>query len=116
MILLEDDMTFRTIRLDHYVLRRNFKGDPIEIIYIEHVADDSDEDAHVSVSSASYSNTKVAKKGYKCVYHRLVWSDEENAGISLPSSIKKSLMKVVGCSSSNCTLASNYRKRLYRSC
>ena len=31
------------------MLRRNFKGDPIEIIYIEHVADDSDEDAHVSV-------------------------------------------------------------------
>ena len=77
LILLEDDMTFRTIRLDHYVLRRNFKGDPIEIIYIEHVADDLDEDANASVSSASYSNTKVAKKGYKCVYHRLVWSDED---------------------------------------
>lgn len=77
LVVLEDDMTFRTLRLDHYVVRRNFKGDAIEIIYIEHVADDADEDANASVALSSYGNSKAAKKGYKCVYHRLVWNEEE---------------------------------------
>ena len=76
LIILEDDMTFRTIRLDHYVVRRDFKGDPIEVIYIEHVADDADEDANASLGMY---NTKASKKGYKCMYHRLVWSPEEEA-------------------------------------
>ena len=79
LMVLEDDMTFRTIRLDHYVVRRDFKGDPIEIIYIEHVADDADEEANTSVALSSYSNSKVSKKGYKCIYHRLVWEADEKA-------------------------------------
>lgn len=77
LIILEDDMTFRTIRLDHYVVRRDFKGDPIEVIYIEHVADDADEDANASVALSSYTSAKVAKKGYKCMYHRLTFNNED---------------------------------------
>ncbi len=75
LIILEDDMSFRTCRLDHYVVRRDYKGDVIEIIYLEHVAKPHSESAFdAAANSGTYSST-VSKKGYDCVFHRLIKVD-----------------------------------------
>ena len=77
LLILEDDMTFRTCRLDHYVVRRDYKGIPMEIIYIEHIAKAHSKSAFDSINSGGYSATGLAKKGYDIVYHRLCWMEEE---------------------------------------
>lgn len=78
LIILEDDMIFRTCRLDHFVTRRDFKGEVIEIIYLEHVAKSHSESAFDAASSSygTYSSN-VAKKGYDCIFHRLCWMEEK---------------------------------------
>ena len=76
LLILEDDMTFRTCRLDHYVVRRDFKGEVIEGIYLEHVAAKHSGSATEAAYMPSASGA-VAKKGYDCVYHRLCWMEEE---------------------------------------
>ena len=45
IVVMEDDFNFRVIKQDHYVLRRNIVGEPVEIIHLEFVADDSNEPA-----------------------------------------------------------------------
>tara|TARA_B100000161_G_scaffold15730_3_gene9558 strand:- start:2922 stop:4547 length:1626 start_codon:yes stop_codon:yes gene_type:complete len=77
LIILDDDMTFRTCRLDHYVVRRDYKGDVIEIIFLEHTAYSHDENAQNPVRSVIPGSSMVMKKGYDCLYHRVIWLDEE---------------------------------------
>ena len=76
LLILEDDMTFRTCRLDHYVVRRDFKGDVIEVIYLEHVAA-KHSDSAVDAAYLPSAGGAVAKKGYECVYHRLCWMEDK---------------------------------------
>jgi hypothetical protein len=77
LLILEDDMIFRTVRLDHYVIKRNHRGEVIEIIYLEHAAKPSKTGAmEDSYNPGVVYPTAVAKKGYDTIFNRLVWNEE----------------------------------------
>ena len=69
LMVMEDDFTFRVIRFDHFVLRRNTEGDVKEIIYLDFVAATNDEEIEDNFR-AQYS-ADYASQGYKVVYNRL---------------------------------------------
>ena len=67
MLIMEDSMDFRIIRLDRYVCRRNVYGDIEEVVYIEYESIDADTvDPMVAASSMQ---TMENKKGYKEIYN-----------------------------------------------
>lgn len=77
LIILDDDMTFRTCRLDHYVVRRDYKGEVIEVIYLEHAAHGHSENAQQPTKPVIPGSNTVMKKGYDCLYHRAIWLDDK---------------------------------------
>lgn len=77
LIILDDDMTFRTCRLDHYVVRRDYKGEVIEVIYLEHAAHGHSENAQQPNKPVIPGSNTVMKKGYDCLYHRAIWLENE---------------------------------------
>ena len=77
LIILDDDMTFRTCRLDHYVVRRDYKGEVIEVIYLEHAAHGHSENAQQPNKPVIPGSNTVMKKGYDCLYHRAIWLDDK---------------------------------------
>jgi len=68
MVVQEDDYTFRNIRLDHYVIRRDVNGDLLEIIYLEFISKSEDEQLNDSgyAVGADYS-----KQGYDVEFNRI---------------------------------------------
>ena len=67
MLIMEDDMNFRVIRLDRYVCRRNVYGDVEEVVYVEYESIDTDNmDPAMLVSSMG---SMEFKKGYKEIYN-----------------------------------------------
>ena len=74
LIVEEDDYTFRNIRLDHYVARRNVNGDLLEIIYLEFVAKGSDDP---SIDLEYTSGTYHSKTGYDVEYNRIYKDDND---------------------------------------
>ena len=76
MIVMEDDFTFRVVRFDHFVLRRNTEGDIKEIIYLDFVASSNDEEPEDNFR-AQYS-ADYASKGYTVVYNRLTRENPED--------------------------------------
>jgi len=76
LIIMEDDMKFRILRLDNYVCRRSVYGDVEELIYREFETlpeSLSSDDALIS-SSEGYDN----KKGYKEIFNRVVIKDDKH--------------------------------------
>jgi hypothetical protein len=76
IVIMEDDFSFRVIRFDHFVMRREVNGEPKEIIYLEFVArsnDEAIEDNFRSQYSADY-----ASEGYDVVYTRLTKEEDGN--------------------------------------
>ena len=68
MLIMEDDMSFRLIRLDKYVCRRDIYGDLTEVIYLEYEAiAGSDEDTGLLWHSEpeDYSH-----QGYRTLYNQ----------------------------------------------
>ncbi len=76
IIIMEDDFTFRVIRFDHYVMRREVNGDPKEIIYLEFVASSNDE-AIEDNFRAQYA-ADYASEGYEVIYTRLTKEEGED--------------------------------------
>jgi len=67
LLIMEDDYTFRTLRLDQYVCRRNVQGEVQELIYLEFVAGDNDNPVEDYYSGES----EFERKGYQTIYCRL---------------------------------------------
>lgn len=80
MLIMEDDMNFRVVRLDRYVCRRDVYGDVEEVIYVEYELDGSDPlDSNNNLSS-SMENWED-KQGYREVYCRIT-TDGEGCTVS----------------------------------
>ena len=69
MLMMEDDMNFRLIRLDRFVCRRDVYGGVEEIIYIEYesLPEAMHDDAALMTASLDMEN----KQGYKTIYNRI---------------------------------------------
>lgn len=73
LLIQEDNLNFRVLRLDQYVVRRNVDGDVIEILHLEYTSKPNDEDAY------SYYTTSVddrSRKGYDTIYCRMTKEDD----------------------------------------
>lgn len=73
LLIMEDDFTFRTARLDQYVCRRDVQGDVKELIYLEFQAAKNQESADELFSGDAGA---LERNGYRTVYCRL--TKEEN--------------------------------------
>ena len=76
LLVIEDDMSYRTIRSDMYTVRRNVQGDVTEIIYIEYVANPATKPAGEDTYTGTNSHEK--RKGYEAVYVRCVWDSKRD--------------------------------------
>jgi len=87
MIIIEDDMNFRIVRLDRYVCKRDVYGDVEEVIYIEYeTVEEENEMAVLNTSMTAMEN----KHGYKEIFTQIKktedgWSvkKEDMDGVSL---------------------------------
>jgi len=71
LLIEEDDYSFRLVRVDQYVTKRDVNGDEIEIIYLEYVPKEN--------TDTQYSFTQgiaEQKHGYEVVYNHLVKKDD----------------------------------------
>jgi len=75
LLVFEDDYSYRTIRADMYVVRRDVKGDVREIIYYEYVANPATEPAEKENYEGLFNQAR--KKGHDTIFTRCVW-DEAN--------------------------------------
>ena len=68
LLIQEDSLNFRVLRLDQYVVRRTVDGDVQELIHLEYTSKGNDEDAF------TYYNTSIddrSRKGYDTIYCRM---------------------------------------------
>ena len=68
LLIQEDTLNFRVLRLDQYVVRRTVDGEVQEIIHLEYLSKGNEEDAF------SYYNTSIddrSRKGYDTIYCRM---------------------------------------------
>lgn len=71
LLIMENDFSFRTIRLDQFVIRREVNGDLKEFIYLEFISPSNDEAA----ANYDFQAGINEQGGYKTVYVR-VYKDE----------------------------------------
>mgnify|MGYP003146017975 CR=1 FL=1 len=74
LVIVEDSLNFRVIRLDQYVVRRNVEGEVQEIIYLEFISDDNEEDIF---TSGQYNYTADSRKGYEVQYIRVTRNEDD---------------------------------------
>ncbi len=84
LMIMEDDLSYRLIRLDQYNVRRDVKGDVREIIYLEYELGDSSEPAgDYDLSSGGTSgygtDAPYSRSGYKTILCR--WVQNEETGV-----------------------------------
>ena len=74
MLIMEDDMNFRVVRLDRFVCRRNVYGDMEECIFIEYetLPDAMTSDDVLTSSSEGWDN----RQGYREIYVRIIMEDD----------------------------------------
>ena len=75
ILVMEDDFNFRLIRQDHYVLRRDIVGNPVEIIHLEYVPD---MDSKKDVMDYYDPSTAYGKKGYETIFVRIVLNEDDD--------------------------------------
>jgi len=68
MVIMEDDMNFRIIRIDRFVVRRSVYGDVEEVIYKEYETLDEEADSNELYAS---SLDMDSRSGYKPLYTKL---------------------------------------------
>ncbi len=77
LMIMEDDFSYRLVRLDQYQVRRDVKGDVREIIYLEYELKDSTEPA--GEYDLNYTGMgQYARKGYETILCRWVYCDDSN--------------------------------------
>jgi hypothetical protein len=74
LIIMEDDMNFRIVRLDRFVCRRNVYGDTEEIIFVEYETVEEE----LNYSDLFMSNAAVENKhGYREIFCRVTMKNGE---------------------------------------
>lgn len=75
LLIMDDDLNFRIVRLDRYVCRRNVHGKLEELIFVEYETIDSEQNE----DETAYSSTMDmdGKKGYKKIYVRVTPSESD---------------------------------------
>jgi len=75
MVLMDDDMRLRVIRLDRFVVRRDVNGDVMEVIFKEYEAIEESEDS----MDILYSSVLDAdnKQGYRALWTRLTKDEDK---------------------------------------
>ena len=73
LMVFDNDYSFRTIRLDQYVMRRNIQGHVQEIIYLEHIISPNDTEID---STDWYQAGEESQVGYETVYVRVTQEDD----------------------------------------
>jgi hypothetical protein len=73
LVVMENDFSFRVIRLDQFVVRRDVNGDVKEFIYLEFISPSNAEPA----TAYDFLSGENNQTGYKTVYIR-VFKSEEN--------------------------------------
>tara|TARA_R100000458_G_scaffold59948_1_gene73127 strand:+ start:1710 stop:3287 length:1578 start_codon:yes stop_codon:yes gene_type:complete len=71
LVVMEDDYSFRLIRLDHYVAKRDVNGECLEVIFLEFVPSTEDID-HTYFTQGTGPQDRA---GYDTVYNRVVKED-----------------------------------------
>jgi len=77
MTVIEDDFSFRNLRVDQYVVQRNVYGKVIEIIYLEYIPIDPVEEY---IEQQNGGNLEV-RHGYKTLYCQYLLSEDEKSWI-----------------------------------
>lgn len=74
LVAMEDDYSFRLIRLDQYVAKRDVNGDVLEIIFLEFTPSDSDQGQTGHYSQGMHNQDRF---GYDTIYNRIVKKDDK---------------------------------------
>jgi len=73
LIVMENDYSFRVIRLDQFVVRRDVNGDVKEFIYLEFISPSNDEPAN----AYDFLSGEETQAGFKTVYIRVYEDDNK---------------------------------------
>jgi len=74
LLVMEDDFSFRILRVDQYVCRRDVQGDIKEIIHLEFQAADNKEAVDELFSGDAGA---LERNGYKTIYCRLTYDEKK---------------------------------------
>jgi len=74
LLVMENDFSFRVIRLDQFVVRRDVNGTVKEFIYLEFISPSNEEPA----SAYDFISGEEEQTGYKTVFIRVQQTDEGN--------------------------------------
>lgn len=74
LLIMEDDFSYRLIRLDQFVVRRDVNGEAKEIIHLDFVANNNDNDL---ADALYHDSTEYNRTGYETIYVRC-WKEEES--------------------------------------
>ena len=78
MLIMEDEMNFRVVRLDRYGCTRNVYGDVDEVIYVEYELANSDSDHDLFTDMRDFED----RQGYKKIYVQII-KDKEGEGCTV---------------------------------
>jgi hypothetical protein len=73
LVVMENDYSFRVIRLDQFVVRRDVNGSIKEFIYLEFISPSNEEPAN----SYDFISGEEHQSGYKTVYIRVFKNDDD---------------------------------------
>jgi hypothetical protein len=73
MTIIDDDFSFRNLRIDQYVIQRNVYGKVIEIIYLEYIPIDPVEEY---IEQQNGGNLEI-RHGYKTIYCQYLLNEDE---------------------------------------
>lgn len=77
MVVMDDEFSFRNLRIDQYVIQRNVHGKVIEVIYLEYVPIDPVEEYTEQYNSGNLET----RKGYKTLYCQYTLDEDEKTWI-----------------------------------
>jgi hypothetical protein len=78
LTIMDDDFTFRNLRIDQYVLQRNVHGKVIELIHLEYIPIDPINEYADQAGSASIEY----RRGYKTLYCQYVLNEDNDTWYS----------------------------------
>ena len=87
VLIMEDDFTYRLVRLDQYQVRRDVKGMVREIMYLEYELQDASEpagdyDLRYGGGQGFANSAPFSRDGYDTILCRWVYDEEEKAWYS----------------------------------
>lgn len=80
LMIMEDDYSFRTYRLDQYVVRRDIDGSIVELIYLDWVPKNPNNDMYEAYDNNFFPsawNSLNSLPDYQANFNRIVWNEDE---------------------------------------